>query len=73
MYSNNILSTQESMTILNACRKNVRKLIDGTAYILNVCIQTEKDFFDASFKELIVFEKFERLFLNSISECFNAY
>ena len=33
MYSNNILNFQESMTILNACTKNVRKLIECTTYI----------------------------------------
>ena len=34
MYSNNILKLQESTTILNACTKNVWKLIEGTTYIL---------------------------------------
>ena len=33
MYSNNILTFQESMTILNACTKKVWKLIEGTTYI----------------------------------------
>ena len=32
MYSNNILNCQESTTILNACTKKVRKLIESTAY-----------------------------------------
>ena len=33
MYSNNIVNFQESMTILNACTKKVRKLIESTTYI----------------------------------------
>ena len=33
MYSNNIVSFQESTTILNACTKKVWKLIEGTIYI----------------------------------------
>ena len=33
MYSNNILSFQESMTILNACTKKARKPIVCTTYI----------------------------------------
>ena len=33
MYSNNILNSQESTTILNTCTKNVLKLIEVTAYI----------------------------------------
>ena len=33
MYSNNILSFQESTTILNACTKKVWKLIESTTYI----------------------------------------
>ena len=33
MYSNNILNFQESMPILNACTKNVWKLIEGTMYL----------------------------------------
>ena len=32
-YSNNILYFQESMTILNACTKNVWKRIEGITYI----------------------------------------
>ena len=41
MYSNNILNFQESMTILNACTKNIWKLIEFTAYIyiyMYVCV-----------------------------------
>ena len=34
MYSNYILNFQESMTILNTCAKKVRKLIEGTTYII---------------------------------------
>ena len=33
MYSNNIVNFQESMTILNACTKNVWKLIECTTYM----------------------------------------
>ena len=33
MYSDNILNSQESMTILNACTKKVWKPIEGTTYI----------------------------------------
>ena len=33
MYSNNIVNFQESTTILNACKKKVWKLIEGTTYI----------------------------------------
>ena len=33
MYSNNMVNFQESTTILNACTKRVRKLIEGTTYI----------------------------------------
>ena len=33
MYSNNIVNSQESMTILNACTRKVWKLIEGTTYI----------------------------------------
>ena len=33
MYSNNILNFQESTTNLNACTKNVWKLIEGFSYI----------------------------------------
>ena len=36
MYSNNILNFQESTTILNACTKNVWKLIKGTSYLCEV-------------------------------------
>ena len=36
MYSNNILNFQGSTTILNACTKKVRKLIECTTYILCV-------------------------------------
>ena len=32
MYSNNIVNFQESTTILNACKKKVWKLIEGTTY-----------------------------------------
>ena len=32
MYSNNIVNFQESTIILNACKKNVWKLIEGTMY-----------------------------------------
>ena len=39
MYSNNILNFQESTTILNACTKKVRKLIEGTTYILRIEMQ----------------------------------
>ena len=33
MYSNNILNFQESTTILNACTKKIRKLIEGSTEI----------------------------------------
>ena len=33
MYSNNIVNFQEFTTILNACTKNVWKLIEGTRYV----------------------------------------
>ena len=33
MYRNNILNFQESTTILNACTKNVWKLIEYTTYV----------------------------------------
>ena len=32
-YINNMLNFQESTTILNACTKNVWKLIEGTTYV----------------------------------------
>ena len=34
MYSNNILNSQESTTIVNTCTKKVWKLIEGTTYIM---------------------------------------
>ena len=36
LYSNNILNFQESTTILNACTKEVWKLIEGTTYIKRI-------------------------------------
>ena len=34
MYSNNILNFQESTTIINACKKQVWKLIECTTYVI---------------------------------------
>ena len=34
MYSNNIVNLQESTTILNACKKKVWNLIEGTTYLV---------------------------------------
>ena len=33
MYSNNIVNVQESTAILNACKKKIWKLIEGTTYM----------------------------------------
>ena len=44
MYSNNILNSQESTPILNACTKKVLKLIEGTTYIY-IYIKPTKDTF----------------------------
>ena len=54
MYSNNIVNFQESTTILNACTKNVWKLIEGTTYIL-ICLFFEARMFS---KEIIGFFQF---------------
>ena len=44
MYSNKILNFQESTTILNACTKNVWKLIEGTTYIQILAHTTDNSF-----------------------------
>ena len=40
MYSNDIVNFQESTTILNACTKNVWKLIEGTTYQCDKYVRT---------------------------------
>ena len=41
--SHNILNSQESMTILNACTKKLWKHIEGTTYVLQISIDQIKD------------------------------
>ena len=45
MYSNNILTFQESTTILNACTKTVWKHIEGTTYIgyIRIFVKNENE------------------------------